>query len=254
MSGWPAAVRGRRLCARRRRRQAAGRRRGEQRCNRPAGMLTDHLLPPDQPIVTFGTAYNRTVRPGHQWPRPACRKRGVHATHGFDESNPNGGGPVCRGAGLRAGRDAGGGAQQPEREPAQYTADQADAGLAAYRQNCASCHGENLDDGPFAPPLRGVVFREKWRVRSLEALFTETVTTMPQDRPGSLGDETYTHLMAFPAAGERHRGGRDATGGRPGGDGGAGARLALAGGRAVGRRRPAAGAGAAEPARRPSAR
>ena len=88
-------------------------------------------------------------------------------------------------------------AQQPEREPAQYTADQADAGLAAYRQNCASCHGENLDDGPFAPPLRGVVFREKWRVRSLEALFTETVTTMPQDRPGSLGDETYTHLMAF---------------------------------------------------------
>ena len=88
-------------------------------------------------------------------------------------------------------------AQQPEREPAQYTAEQADAGLAAYQQHCASCHGENLDDGPFAPPLRGVVFREKWRVRSLEALFIETVTTMPQDRPDSLGDETYTHLMAF---------------------------------------------------------
>ena len=88
-------------------------------------------------------------------------------------------------------------AQQPQREPAQYTAEQADAGLAAYRQHCASCHGENLDDGPFAPPLRGIAFRAKWYIRSVEALFTETVDTMPQDRPGSLGDATYTDLIAF---------------------------------------------------------
>ncbi|MCY4598301.1 MAG: cytochrome c, partial [Acidobacteria bacterium] len=88
-------------------------------------------------------------------------------------------------------------AQQPEREPAQYTAEQADAGLAAYRQHCATCHGENLDDGPFAPPLRGTAFRAKWYTRSVEALFTETATTMPQDRPDSLGDETYTDLIAF---------------------------------------------------------
>ena len=88
-------------------------------------------------------------------------------------------------------------AQQPEREPAQYTAEQADGGLAAYQQQCASCHGENLDDGPFAPPLRGIAFRAKWYSRSVEALFTETVDTMPQDRPGSLGDETYTDLIAF---------------------------------------------------------
>ena len=88
-------------------------------------------------------------------------------------------------------------AQQPEREPAQYTAEQADGGLAAYQQQCASCHGENLDDGPFAPPLRGIAFRAKWYSRSVEALFTETVDTMPQDRPDSLGDETYTDLIAF---------------------------------------------------------
>lgn len=88
-------------------------------------------------------------------------------------------------------------AQPSERTPAQYTAEQADAGLAAYRQHCAACHGENLDDGPFAPPLRGIAFREKWRVRSLEALFVETAATMPQDRPGALGDETYIHLLAF---------------------------------------------------------
>ena len=88
-------------------------------------------------------------------------------------------------------------AQQPERTPAQYTAEQADAGLAAYRQHCATCHGENLDDGPFAAPLRGTAFRAKWYNRSVEALFTETASTMPQDRPDSLGDETYTALIAF---------------------------------------------------------
>ena len=87
--------------------------------------------------------------------------------------------------------------QQPEREPATYTAEQADAGLAAYRRHCASCHGDNLDDGPFAPPLRGIAFREKWRVRPVEALLAETAATMPQDRPGALGDETYVALTAF---------------------------------------------------------
>ncbi len=89
------------------------------------------------------------------------------------------------------------GQAQPRREPATYTAEQADAGLAAYAQHCASCHGESLDDGPFAPPLRGTDFRETWLPRSVEALFTLTSTTMPQDRPGELDDETVTELVAL---------------------------------------------------------
>ena len=88
--------------------------------------------------------------------------------------------------------------QAPEdREPATYTVEQAEAGLDAYAQYCASCHGDNLDDGPFAPPLKGGAFRETWLRRSLETLFTLTSTTMPVDRPGVLGDETYTELLAF---------------------------------------------------------
>ncbi|MCY3844884.1 MAG: PQQ-binding-like beta-propeller repeat protein, partial [Acidobacteria bacterium] len=89
------------------------------------------------------------------------------------------------------------GQAQPRREPATYTAEQADAGFAAYAQHCSSCHGENLDDGPFAPPLRGTAFREAWLPRSVEALFTLTSTTMPQDRPGVLDDETVTDLVAL---------------------------------------------------------
>ena len=89
------------------------------------------------------------------------------------------------------------GQAQPRREPATYTAEQADAGFAAYAQHCSSCHGENLDDGPFAPPLRGTAFREAWLPRSVEVLFTLTSTTMPQDRPGVLDDETVTELVAL---------------------------------------------------------
>ena len=87
--------------------------------------------------------------------------------------------------------------QQQRREPASYTAEQADAGFAAYQQHCATCHGANLDDGPFAPPLRGAVFRETWLPRSVEALFRLTAETMPQDRPGALDDETNTALVAL---------------------------------------------------------
>jgi len=83
---------------------------------------------------------------------------------------------------------AGAAQAQAEREPATYTAEQADAGFDAYTQHCASCHGANLDDGSFAPPLKGGAFQETWRPRSLEALFTVTSTTMPEDRPASSGN------------------------------------------------------------------
>ncbi|HET9216580.1 MAG TPA: cytochrome c, partial [Terriglobia bacterium] len=35
-----------------------------------------------------------------------------------------------------------------------FTAAQAATGRATYTENCASCHGANLDDGAFAPALR----------------------------------------------------------------------------------------------------
>ena len=98
---------------------------------------------------------------------------------------------------LPAAASAAGAQEPPRREPATYTAEQADAGFAAYAQHCASCHGENLDDGPFAPPLRGSAFREAWLPRSVEALFTLTSTTMPEDRPGVLDDGTVTELVAL---------------------------------------------------------
>ena len=86
-------------------------------------------------------------------------------------------------------------AQSPTR--LSFTDDQAEEGRAAYAERCASCHGDNLDDGEVAPPLMGGDFRERWRAETPAALFTLTADTMPQDQPGVLDNATYAALVAF---------------------------------------------------------
>lgn len=78
-----------------------------------------------------------------------------------------------------------------------YTPAQAGRGEAAYIEHCESCHGRSLDDGPFAPPLKGIEFRQKWAGRSMEELFTLVNTKMPPARPGSLGESAYAALLAY---------------------------------------------------------
>lgn len=77
-----------------------------------------------------------------------------------------------------------------------YTPAQAAQGRDAYAQDCASCHGASLDDGQFAPPLRGADFRNAWGGRTVEALFTYAATKMPPASPGSLGDARYAQVIA----------------------------------------------------------
>lgn len=78
-----------------------------------------------------------------------------------------------------------------------FTAAQSDEGRAAYAEHCAACHGDNLDDGRFGPPLRGGEFRSRWSEKTLEDLFTETSTTMPPERAGALGPRMYEGVLAF---------------------------------------------------------
>jgi len=88
-------------------------------------------------------------------------------------------------------------AQQAQPTPLSYTTEQADKGFGLYAEHCASCHGKNLDDGAYAPPLKGIDFRQKWGVRSAEPLFTYTSTKMPPSRPGTLGDPVYAQLLSY---------------------------------------------------------
>jgi alcohol dehydrogenase (cytochrome c) len=78
-----------------------------------------------------------------------------------------------------------------------FTAAQATEGQSAYSQNCAGCHGPNLDDGEFAPPVKGTAFSQQWGGKSVSDLFTYISTKMPPSNAGGLGDENYRQIAAF---------------------------------------------------------
>jgi alcohol dehydrogenase (cytochrome c) len=77
-----------------------------------------------------------------------------------------------------------------------FTDAQATEGKAAFDRNCASCHGANLDDGEFGPPLKGVEFRIRWGAKPLDGLF-DALSRMPPAAPDTLGDRTHVNLLAF---------------------------------------------------------
>ncbi|MGH9687706.1 MAG: PQQ-binding-like beta-propeller repeat protein [Candidatus Acidiferrales bacterium] len=78
-----------------------------------------------------------------------------------------------------------------------FTASQADRGKTAYATSCANCHGSNLDDGEFGPPLKGAAFQQKWGAQSPAALFAYMQQKMPPASPGQLSAENYVDLEAY---------------------------------------------------------
>ena len=78
-----------------------------------------------------------------------------------------------------------------------YTTAQAAQGKDVYTERCGSCHGGNLDDGEFAPPLKGVEFRQQWGGRGADVVFDDMMTRMPPGMPGSLGEQRYAQVLAY---------------------------------------------------------
>ncbi len=78
-----------------------------------------------------------------------------------------------------------------------FTAAQAQKGAAVYAQSCTRCHGGNLDDGEFGPPLRGLAFQQRWAGRPAGDLFALIKTTMPPGNTGTLTDLEYAQLVAL---------------------------------------------------------
>jgi alcohol dehydrogenase (cytochrome c) len=70
-------------------------------------------------------------------------------------------------------------------------------GQAQYNQHCSQCHGGNLAGVGASPALSGGAFLDRWGRGTLGDLFTHVRTTMPQQRPGSLADETYLDILTF---------------------------------------------------------
>ncbi len=77
------------------------------------------------------------------------------------------------------------------------TAEQASRGKVVYDSNCGSCHGTNLDNGEFGPPLRGSAFKMHWASQSANALFTYIATKMPPAAPAGLSDRAYSDVEAY---------------------------------------------------------
>jgi mono/diheme cytochrome c family protein len=88
-------------------------------------------------------------------------------------------------------------ARADDARTAGFTQGQADQGQDLYRANCASCHGGALNDGEFAPSLKGVRFKAKWSVQPVGALFSYMSANMPPGQAGVFGPDDYASLTAF---------------------------------------------------------
>jgi alcohol dehydrogenase (cytochrome c) len=76
------------------------------------------------------------------------------------------------------------------------TVAQSNRGKSVYDDNCASCHGANLDDGQFGPPLRGPAFKARWSSQSADALYSYIAAKMPPSAAGGLNDRAYADVEA----------------------------------------------------------
>jgi len=78
-----------------------------------------------------------------------------------------------------------------------YTAEQAARGEASYKEQCAACHGDNLEGSGPMPPLAGADFLMNWQGKSIGDLYEKIQTTMPATAPGTLMPAQTADLLAF---------------------------------------------------------
>ena len=70
-----------------------------------------------------------------------------------------------------------------------YSEAQAKRGEAIYKEQCAACHGDNLEGSGPMPPLAGKDFLANWQGKPVADVFEKTNTSMPATAPGSLSPE-----------------------------------------------------------------
>jgi mono/diheme cytochrome c family protein len=78
--------------------------------------------------------------------------------------------------------------------PALFTTAQATAGAAKYSDDCAQCHGAQLE-GMAGPALRGKIFAKSGF--SVGDVMNFMSVNMPATQPGSLSHDDYVQIMAY---------------------------------------------------------
>src|SRR5262245_57113922 len=89
------------------------------------------------------------------------------------------------------------GAQAKSASAGVYAAEQATKGEAIYKEQCAACHGDNLEGSGPMPPLAGMDFLTNWTGKSLGDLYEKVQTTMPATAPGTLMPAQTADVLAF---------------------------------------------------------
>ena len=87
-------------------------------------------------------------------------------------------------------------AQQQSQQEASYTLAQAAAGEAAYQQQCAACHRDNLEGFELAPSLSGNFFTRRWGGKAVSELAAE-LRRMPPEQVDGLDDRVYSNILAY---------------------------------------------------------
>ncbi|MDX1491106.1 MAG: PQQ-binding-like beta-propeller repeat protein [Pseudohongiellaceae bacterium] len=77
-----------------------------------------------------------------------------------------------------------------------FTQEQADAGQQEFAQNCASCHGADLQGTTLAPQLSGSGFTSRWNGRNTDDLFRLIQSSMPPGNDSTLEDDTVSNILA----------------------------------------------------------
>jgi mono/diheme cytochrome c family protein len=93
-----------------------------------------------------------------------------------------------------------------------FTAEQAKRGEGIYKEQCATCHGDNLEGSGPMPPLAGKDFLTNWTGKSVGDLFEKTHTTMPATAPGTLTPEQAADIVAHMLATGKYPAGATALG------------------------------------------
>lgn len=78
-----------------------------------------------------------------------------------------------------------------------YSDAQARRGEPIYAENCAFCHGAQLEGTDSAPPLTVSALSARWRDRTLADLFDYQQSFMPWNSPGGFGRPQNVDILAY---------------------------------------------------------
>jgi S-disulfanyl-L-cysteine oxidoreductase SoxD len=77
-----------------------------------------------------------------------------------------------------------------------YTDEQSKRGRSQFNDQCASCHGPEMNGGEMAPPLAGSAFLSNWDGETAGGLEERIRISMPQGAEGTLSRQTVVDIIA----------------------------------------------------------